>query len=419
MDSETLKHSKNILEENNLCNNCLGRLFPEIEAEDNQTRGKLIRKQLGLKYTTGCDVCNDLFNKVDDNLVDLVIDKINYLEVEFDTFIVGCRIDKNILEKDTLICESINPDIESIKKEVNREIGQKLENTLEQEVDFEAHQIDIILDLRKEKPSVRIEINPIYFEGRYLKLIRGIPQTRWPCRACKGRGCEKCNFTGKQYPESVEELISQKVLETTQGRSTKFHGAGREDIDVRMLGTGRPFVLEIKEPIKRHIDLKKLEQKINTHCKDKVEVIGLKNSYKSRKGEIKVSSPNTYKTYQALVQCQDTITNEDLKKLETLHIIQQRTPNRVSHRRADKIRTREVKKIETKLLNDKEFQLTITTEGGLYIKELISGDKNCEENNYSNKPVEDEGEYRSQPNISQILKTPSKCIQLDVIDVHK
>ena len=106
--------------------------------------------------------------------------------------------------------------------------------------------------------NVKIQINPLFIEGRYRKLIRGIPQTRWPCRKCKGRGCKICDFTGKMYPESVEELIAEKVLQATKGSESRFHGAGREDIDVRMLGRGRPFVLEIKEPKIRELKLENI-----------------------------------------------------------------------------------------------------------------------------------------------------------------
>ena len=135
-----------------------------------------------------------------------------------------------------------------------------------------------ILKENIENPiKVRLQINPIFIEGRYRKLIRGIPQTKWPCTKCKGKGCEECNFTGKQYPESVEELLSETVLKHTNGYEAKFHGAGREDIDVRMLGTGRPFVLEIKEPKIRKIDLKKIEEEVGEVAKGKTSIEPLLN----------------------------------------------------------------------------------------------------------------------------------------------
>jgi len=58
---------------------------------------------------------------------------------------------------------------------------------------------------------------------------------------------KKCGGTGKMYPESVEELSSKPLLEAADGESTSFHASGREDIDARMLGTGRPFVIEVSK----------------------------------------------------------------------------------------------------------------------------------------------------------------------------
>jgi len=47
------------------------------------------------------------------------------------------------------------------------------------------------------------------------------------------------------------------------------------------------------------------------------------------------------------------------------------------------------------------LELVIECEGGLYIKELISGDEN-----------------RSKPSVTEILGTDAKCVQLDVLDVN-
>ena len=94
--------------------------------------------------------------------------------------------------------------------------------------------------------EIETQINPIFIESRYRKLIRGIPQTKWPCSKCKGKGCESCNQTGKMYAETVEELISEDAIKAANGTGAKFHGAGREDIDVKMLGSGRTFVLKLK-----------------------------------------------------------------------------------------------------------------------------------------------------------------------------
>ncbi|MBR5504303.1 MAG: tRNA pseudouridine(54/55) synthase Pus10 [Methanobrevibacter sp.] len=414
MNQETLKKAEELIEytDEKICNHCLGRKFSDcVEGDGNEDRGERIRASLNLEpYTISeekCPICNNIFNDIDTKVLDLVKEKIEFLKVEFDTFVVGSKLPKEITEKDAEIDEKFGFDVEIIKKEVNREIGKLLESNLIQNVDFEKEDLVVMVDFKRifkkdiENPiRVRLQINPIFIEGRYRKLVRNIPQTKWPCRKCKGRGCEECNFTGKQYPESVEELLSEVVLKHTNGYEAKFHGAGREDIDVRMLGTGRPFVLEIKEPKIRKIDLNKIEEEVAISAKGKTEYLNLKFTERKRKADIKVSSPDTYKVYRALVKCEDDIKEEDLNELQTLHIIQQRTPIRVSHRRADKIREKEVKNIEAKFIDSKTFEMIIKTEGGLYIKELISSD-----------------EGRSNPSVSEVLGTQAICAELDVIEV--
>ena len=444
MDQNTLLKAKELIELNdgNICNRCLGRKFSNIiessEADGNEEKGKLIRKELSLEVNnqenrgeeekkgkeTSCETCNNILLKIDENIengkiLERIKGKIDYLNLEFDTFLIGCKISETILNRDEWLDEVLDIEPENIKKEINREIGKLIEKEMNKEVNFDNPDIVIMVDLRKilddsyeentektpQNINVRIQINPIFIEGRYKKLIRGIPQTKWPCRKCKGKGCDECNGTGKMYQESVEELISEIILNQTRGYEAKFHGAGREDIDVRMLGTGRPFVLEIKEPKIRKLNLESIAKEVNQHSKGKTEYIDLKYTERKRKAEIKVSSPDTFKVYRALVECYKSITEEQLAKVkESLEntTIDQQTPQRVAHRRADKIRKREVKELSTKLLSKNTFEMTVKTQGGLYIKELISSDDN-----------------RTKPSVTEILKTKAICKELDVIEVGK
>jgi len=394
--------------EGNLCNRCLGRIFyPVVTGSNNQERGELIKQILKDEYQiseekNSCYLCNNIFFNIEESLIDHVLGKIKYSGIEFSTFLIGCRLPQEMMNREKKIQEIIEIDNgtkDTIKKEINRTLGKELSLRLLKEVDFNNPNLVVMIDFILNE--VILQINPLFIEGRYRKLIRGIPQTRWPCRNCKGTGCERCNFTGKMYPESVEELIAEEMLSITHGKETRFHGAGREDIDVRMLGKGRPFVFEIKEPRVRSLNLKELEDKINKGAKGKVEVLNLSNVGKERRGLIKATSRETYKTYLALIDLEGEIFEEDLLILKSLKVVKQRTPIRVSHRRADKIRVREVKDIKVKLLNSNQLKLFITCEGGLYIKELISGDKN-----------------RTKPSVSSLLGIPARCVELDVLEVN-
>lgn len=405
MDQLAILKAKELLEltEGNICNHCLGRkLSSLVKGEDNLDRAEKISEELNINQNDAdCVICGNIFDRIDDELFGKIYNKIEHLGVEFDTFLVGTSLDKAIKQKDDEISDSLDVVVEPIKKELNRIIGSEIENNSNKEVSFEKQDIVINVDIRK-KTKVRLQINPLFIEGKYNKYLRGIPQTKWPCTKCKGRGCDECDGTGKQYPESVEELLSERILEVTRGYEAKFHGAGREDIDVLMLGSGRPFVLEIKEPKIRKINLKELEEEINKSAEGKTAYHGLKFVERNRKAEIKVSSPDTYKVYKALVKCEEPYDKSKLKDLEKLDEINQQTPIRVLRRRADKVRIKHVKELKSEVIDDYTFEITIKTEGGLYIKELISGD-----------------EGRSKPNVSEILGVNAVCAQLDVIEVSE
>ncbi|WP_458456325.1 tRNA pseudouridine(54/55) synthase Pus10 [Methanobrevibacter sp.] len=397
--------AKQILDETggNICMNCLGRkLSKTVEGENNIERAQKVCKELDINLDDAeCSICGNLFDKLDDDLYRKIDEKINQLEIEFDTFLVGSKISKDIQKRDEEVSEKLGLNVETIKKEVNRLIGLKIWEIYDKEAEFEAQDIVFSIDLTGE-PKVNIQINPLYVEGKYNKYKRGIPQTKWPCTKCKGRGCEECNFTGKQYPESVEELISEHFLKLTRGREAKFHGAGREDIDVLMLGSGRPFVLEIKEPKIRKLDLESLEKQINEINEGKTSYHNLHVCERRRKAEIKQSSPDTYKVYEALVRCDEAFDESKLDEFLKLDEIRQQTPLRVLRRRADKIRVKHVLDLSCEMIDETSFRMRIKTEGGLYIKELISGD-----------------DGRSNPNVSEILGVKAICEQLDVIEVSE
>ncbi len=405
MDQLVITKAKELLDktDGNICKHCFGRkLAPLVKENDNLKIADEMSEILEIDFTDNeCVVCENIFDKVDDYLYGRVYNKIEHLGVEFDTFMVGTTISKEIKQRDDELSNELDLNPESIKKELNRIIADELARSLGKDINSFKQDIVVNVDL-KNKPKARLQINPIYIEGKYNKLIRGIPQTKWPCSKCKGKGCEACNGTGKQYLESVEELLSERILEETNGYEAKFHGAGREDIDVLMLGSGRPFVLEIKEPRIRKIDLEKLEKEINDANKGKTQYHNLKFTEKNRKGEIKQSSPDTFKVYKALVKCESEYDPDKLAELSKLDEINQQTPLRVLRRRADKVRVKHVKNVETNVIDDTTFEMIVKTEGGLYIKELISGD-----------------EDRTHPNVGEILGVGAHCEQLDVLEVSE
>ncbi|MFW9779642.1 MAG: tRNA pseudouridine(54/55) synthase Pus10 [Candidatus Heimdallarchaeota archaeon] len=443
MELQIIQKAKQLIEAFHCCNSCLGRQFGNLlSGLSNMERGKALKIALLMEWENNyrlvtkelpntsllakdfpvgstsaqryypeisfdnsiCGICKDRLSQ--DALEIHVRDVIPRLtEYEFRTLLVGCRFPSDILDDEDNIRSTFGIEFgESIKSEFNREIGKRLLSELPQtEVDFKAPDLVILFDLVNNE--VKLKSNPLFILGRYRKLVRGIPQSKWFCRECRGQGCERCGFTGKMYQESVEEFISAPVLAAAQGVDSKFHGAGREDIDARMLGNGRPFALEISEPKKRTLDLAQLKTIIDQNAQGKIEVEfdGLTTRTKVR--ELKTQSSRIAKGYRAIVELEPerNVTEKSLynaaKDLSN-SVIHQRTPVRVSHRRADKIRTRKVISFEIESITSEYVTIHIVCEGGLYVKELINGD-----------------EERTQPNFAGLVGTKATVKYLDVIKV--
>jgi len=438
-----LELATKILLENRLCDNCLGRQFALVGfGLTNKERGRILKDAIILEVYNDlpvnedakiisqniakmgnqlaqqsilkkdlennletenrkiCELCDGLFNNLT-KYVNQILTKLR--REDFQSFLMGAIIPTNILEREDNLRAKFNISTgESIKSEFTREIGKLVMIQTGKEPNFDLPDITVIIDLNKE--TILLEKRSLFIYGRYNKFIRTIPQTKWPCFNCNGKGCVRCNYTGKRYTESVEELIANPVLKITKGSGSKFHGAGREDIDALMLGNGRPFVLEIKEPEIRQIDLKKIEKKVNKKAKNKVRITNLSFANKKKLQEIKGLAKKTKKTYKAKITLDREISDEMFLKLQNElkdKKIKQRTPQRVAHRRSDLIRIKKVYSVSIRKLTEKEIEAEIIGEGGLYIKELISGD-----------------EGRTNPSFSSILKSQARCVQLDVIHLH-
>jgi len=401
MNNKILTLAEKTVSAYHLCDSCLGRLFRQIEkGTTNKQKGTLIRnnlKQSKKTHAKDCWLCEGLTGETD-HFVDLISDALK--EYEFDTFLIGSKIDEDIVEREKELWDFISSeDFEPIKMEINREVGKILEEKLGKTVDFEKPDITVIVDTAFD--VVNLQIRPLFIYGRYKKFERGIPQTKWPCRICRGKGCSSCNYTGKMYETSVEELISKKALKRTKGNDESFHGCGREDIDALMLGSGRPFVLEIKNPKKRTIDLAILTSEINSYTKDRVEISNLR--FSDRKEIARIKNAEFQKTYYIVIEGEKPIKKEKLKEVAQIlqgKTIKQLTPTRVAHRRANKIRERKIYNCELESVEGSIARLTIETQSGTYIKELVSGDSG-----------------RTTPNISEMIGIPCKVKELDVIEI--
>lgn len=244
----------------------------------------------------------------------------------------------------------------------------------------------------------------IYFESRYRKLLRGLPQTILYCTVCKGdrrrrRDCKYCEGFGKLTKESVQELIGRRAIPQFQARSATFHGAGREDRDVLMLGHGRPFVFEVVGARNPDLDLEALRQDIVARAEGAIELAPFVRCNRPRVAYWKETHFD--KVYRAEVSLQGVPDADKLAAATTFAgTILQRTPQRVQHRRADLDRPRAVQVLSLKPLAENRLELRVLCQHGTYVKEWVSGD-----------------DQRTSPSLSDLLGVGSHCDLLDVEEI--
>ena len=276
------------------CDHCLGRLggkkrFEQsIEESGAEIRSAVVERDSHLVNAREeeplCPFCENLFEE-SELLADIIFD--NIAPYELSRLQLGARIPKDQIQDEEDLRKRFGAGgSDALKSSLVQAIAQHLNKKLENvTLVNDKPQILALIDVLTL--TVELDIRAHYLYGRYIKLERGIPQTRWPCRACKGRGCERCDQTGLQYKKSVQDLIGNPLLEMFQAKEHAFHGMGREDIDVRCMGRGRPFVIEMKEPKLRSVDVVKAMEQINTSAEGSIQITGLRDSNRSEVVRVK------------------------------------------------------------------------------------------------------------------------------------
>jgi len=243
--------------------------------------------------------------------------------------------------------------------------------------------------------SMKMFRNPLFIGGRYCKYDRELPQTPWLINGVRMR------------ETSIEEIIAEKINTVVKASELKFLASGREDVDVRMLGNGRPFAFECVNPKKTKFskdELLVLEQLVNNHH-DGIVINSLQVVSKEDIKNLKEGEEQKRKKYTALCVTSESCPDDKFDKLSRMVDVklEQETPIRVLHRRANAVRQKVVHsmKVEKEGLVNNMFKLLVTTSAGTYVKEFVHGDFN-----------------RTKPNVASLLGCDTDILALDVEEVE-
>ena len=341
-----------ILKKYELCENCLGRLFSkQLHLSSNKLLGKKLKKNLN--STQKCYICKNLFDNLNYFLKLMLDVSSNY---SFVSFSVGSMIKPSVIDRDDYIRSKYKlKGIDSVKTDISKELRKLFSRKTKKTIDFLDPDVTFTINLKDE--SCQLRSKSIFLSGRYIKILRGISQKQKSCENCSGKGCRTCNFHGISEFDSVEGIISQFLFKKFGGSTAKFTWIGGEDKSSLVLGTGRPFFVKIKNPLKRNLKLANLTF-------DFLKITNLKIIPESPKNPLKFNS-----SIELKISTEDKIDSKNLKKLKDL----QKHPI-VVYEKSGKRSEKKIFVVKYKKNSSNTFTLFIIAEGGFPVKRFVNSD---------------------------------------------
>lgn len=301
--------------------------------------------------------------------------------IEYSTFSTSVAMDEKTVRE---FEESLRRDGFNGKLHPKTLLNRALRDAIERETGrVQDKDGDVQFKVDAATGDVSVSVNPLFLLCKYKKLDRSISQTRW-----------------EKYESSVEGYVVRAAEGICRCKNAFLHGAGREDVDVRMLGEGRLCVVEIESPRTRKINLQEFAKRVHEISGGKVELEVLREVPREYVWIVKEGGFD--KVYAAEVEFSEIVNANAIRKISEISRVVQGTPKRVMHRRADKVRERQIRSIVCTWHEGKLANFIIHTEAGTYIKELISGDGG-----------------RTVPSFASVAGCTAKCTALDVINVHE
>ncbi|KAF9329391.1 putative tRNA pseudouridine synthase Pus10 [Linnemannia elongata] len=248
---------------------------------------------------------------------------------------------------------------------------------------------------RPQLDSIEMMRESVFVGGRYLKYTRDVSQTPWSIG------------TTMLAELSVSGIVCETLKNAFRADEFKFVTAGREDANVRMLGNGRPFYVEMMNPripVLPSETIKQLEGEINTIMPDKVQLRHLAALRPEDTKVIKDGEETKTKSYSALCWTSKPVTQAMIDAVNEYtgkaFYVEQQTPIRVLQRRAQMIRKKEIHSLKAFPLEGHFMVVHLHTEAGTYIKEFVHGDLG-----------------RNQPSLASIIDCEADIMELDVLEV--
>lgn len=173
---------------------------------------------------------------------------------QFGTFSVGITLPEGVQEREDELRSVLKlKGSVTVKTHASKVVSAAVGSSLGKAVDKLRPDLMLVVDVAGK--GVSISSRPVFYYGRYTKAP-GVSQRKEVCRRCSGAGCRYCGNTGIEKKPSVEEVVGRRLAALTGSGKFVFTWLGSEDRQSRVYPPGRPFVVEVKSPVKREIPRK-------------------------------------------------------------------------------------------------------------------------------------------------------------------
>jgi tRNA pseudouridine synthase 10 len=342
-----------------------------------------------------CHICSGLMHKTD-----LVVQKIrNSLsdDYHFNTFLIGVTLPSSLYEKEDQIRARFKiRGRENIKSQLVRDLRKKFRKYTNKQIDFSYPDVTVNLQFRKESElGIDIQKRSMIIFGRYIKKNRGIPQragglykshtqsnTSLTVNSSSPHGSTICSIEDT----SIQSLISKEILGITRGQALKFSWIGSEDKNSLVLGSGRPFVVQVRNPKTLHLNVNKLD----------FPRYGLSVNLESLSKKLSEQPVQFIAKTRIIIQTPRQLVKEEVLKIRSL------TNSVISFRNQKKLHrtsTKRIYSLDVVKQDNRICELYLVADGGLTIKQFVEG-REC-----------------INPNVSTVVNLRCECLMFDVLDI--
>lgn len=303
---------------------------------------------------------------------------------QFRTFSVGVSLPEGVQEREDELRSVLKlKGSETVKTHASKVVSAAVASSLRKKVDKLRPDLTLLVDVAAR--DVALMSRPLFYYGRYTKAP-GVSQRKEPCHRCSGGGCKFCGNTGYERKPSVEGEVGRKLAGFTGSERLVFTWLGSEDRQSRVYPPGRPFVVEVKSPVKR-----KVPRKFGARFRGGQIAVS--------SGRVLPSRPMRLPTFrfrtEILGVAKSKVGEGGLKELRSAF---HRTEVRFE-RPHEKPTTKMVYRASA---TSKGRTLSIDAEldGGLPVKRFVSGEL-------------------VSPSVSEVLKTEVRCRSFDICEVRE